>query len=57
MVMIVMIVKVPERPSTPSEQFVTLMDAHTRITVRIAKTTGGSVTEPPKIAKLMTELL
>ena len=32
---------VPDNPSTPSEQFVTLMDTHTRITVRSPKITGG----------------
>ena len=57
MVMRVMMVRVPERPSTPSEQFVTLMDAHTRIMVSMANTMGGSVTELPKIAKVTVDEL
>ena len=40
-VIIVMIVRVPDNPSTPSEQFVTLIEAHTSITVRTANSTGG----------------
>ena len=31
----VMMVSVPERPSTPSEQFVTLIDTQTKMTVSI----------------------
>ena len=47
----VMMVSVPERPSTPSEQFVTLIDTQTKMTVSIQNTTGGIFTEPPKMAK------
>ena len=49
----VMIVSVPESPSTPSEQFVTLMDAHTRITVRIPNKTGEIATVFQKIASVI----
>ena len=52
-----MIVSVPDRPSTPSLQFVTLMDTHTSTTVRMPKITGGIVILPPKIAKSTTLLL
>ena len=37
------IASVPDNPSTPSVQFVTLIAAHTKITVRIAKIIGGMV--------------
>ena len=47
----VMIVSVPERPSTPSEQFVTLIDTQTKMTVSIPNTTGGIFTEPSKYGK------
>ena len=50
--MIVMIVSVPERPSTPSEQFVTFIDTHTSTTVSIAKTTGGMTNDVSKIASV-----
>ena len=38
------IASVPQSPSTPSEQFVTLMLTHTRITIRSPYITGLSVT-------------
>ena len=50
-VIMVMMVSVPERPSTPSEQFVTLIDTQTKMTVSIPNTTGGIFTEPPNMAK------
>jgi UDP-N-acetylmuramyl pentapeptide phosphotransferase/UDP-N-acetylglucosamine-1-phosphate transferase len=43
LLLIVMIERVPESPSTPSEQLVTFTEVHTRITVRMANTTGGRV--------------
>ena len=49
----VMMVSVPERPSTPSEQFVTLIDTQTKMTVSIPNTTGGIFTEPPNMAKVI----
>ena len=48
-----MMVSVPERPSTPSEQFVTLIDTQTKMTVSIPNTTGGIFTEPPNMAKVI----
>ena len=52
-VIMVMMVSVPERPSTPSEQFVTLIDTQTKMTVSIPNTTGGIFTEPPNMAKVI----
>ncbi|MNN83125.1 hypothetical protein D3C81_2001360 [compost metagenome] len=40
----VMTDKVPERPSTPSEQFVTLIETKIRMVARITKRTGCMVT-------------
>ena len=40
----VMIVSVPDNPSTPSAQFVTFMEAHTSITINTTKITVGIVT-------------
>ena len=48
---------VPDNPSTPSEQFVTLMDAQTSITVSIPKTTGGMVTVVFAMANVIVLLL
>ena len=53
----VMIVSVPERPSTPSEQFVTLIDAHTRTIVRIANKIGGIVMVAPVMAMVIVLVL
>ena len=47
-----MIVRVPESPSTPSEQLVTLIDAHIRITISIPYNTTGIVTDLPHVANV-----
>ena len=53
----VIIVSVPDSPSTPSAQLVTLIDAHTSIIVRIANTIGLSlITVPVTAISILDEL-
>ena len=50
----VMLASVPDRPSTPSAQFVTLIEPHTRITARIPYTTGFNVNVCPVSAMVIS---
>ncbi len=47
----VMMVSVPERPSTPSEQFVTLIDTQTKMTVEYSKHNRWNIYRAAKYGK------